>query len=122
MTPKLILEYCLQKKGAFLAFPFGEKPICTKVANRIFLELYPEEDDFKITVCCEPFYADLLRQQYPEIVVPGYHCPPKIRRCKNTIYVDKVESEAFVFEMIDHSYSFVMSKLRKYERDAVMNS
>ena len=45
-----------------------------------------------------------------------------MRRCKNTICVDKVESEAFVFEMIDHSYSFVMSKLRKYERDAVMSS
>ena len=122
MTPALILEYCLQKKGAFLAFPFGKEPICVKVANRIFLELYPDKEDFKITVCCDPLYAELLRQQYPEIVVPGYHCPPQIRRCKNTIYVDQTENEEFIYEAIDHSYGYVMRKLRKYEREAVLNS
>lgn len=81
----MIIDYCPKQREDFIANPFDEKSICIKLVNRIFLELYSQENDYKSTVCCDPFYATFLRQQFPQIVVPGYHCPLHLKLCKNTI-------------------------------------
>ena len=116
MTITDIVDYCLSKNGAYQDFPFGFIPICFKVCNRLFLELYPKEENFKITVKCEPIVADFYRQQHPNIVVVGYHCPDRQKPYKNTVYLNKGLDEELVFQMIDHSYNEVVKYLKKKDR------
>ena len=44
------VHYCLSKPGAYIDFPFGDIPICIKAGKRIFAQLYPKKDDYKITL------------------------------------------------------------------------
>ncbi|HKL99553.1 MAG TPA: MmcQ/YjbR family DNA-binding protein [Mobilitalea sp.] len=111
MTYDTISKYCLAKARAFKDCPFGPFPICFKVGNRLFLEWYP--DDEKITVRCEPMLAEFYRKSYPDIVIPGYHCPDRQRRYKNTIYLNRGLDEAMVLDMIDHSYQEAVRRLPK---------
>jgi len=109
-----IKEYCINKYGATETYPFGEIPICYKVAGKIFAELYPREDNYKITLKCEPELADFYRQQYKDVVVRGYHCPPVQQPYHNTIYIERIEKDVLL-NMIDHSYGRVLAKLTKKE-------
>ncbi|MDP4092019.1 MAG: MmcQ/YjbR family DNA-binding protein [Bacillota bacterium] len=110
MSVKKIIDYCLSKKGAELVFPFGQWPSVIKVDGRIFAEIY-EKDRLKITLKCDPTLAVLLRQKYPDSVIPGYHVPNRNKRFWNTVLLDdgkQVEKE--ILEMIDHSYLEVVKK------------
>lgn len=115
MKSEEILEYCLRKLGAYLDYPFGDIPICVKVENKIFVELYPNPSDYKITLRCEAMLADFYRQQYPGIIVRGYHCPSVQQPHKNTIYLDHFD-ENLLLDMIDHSYNQVILKMTKKQR------
>ena len=117
MTYEDIKVYCLAKPGAYQDCPFGPFPVCFKVGRRIFLEWYP--DDEKITVRCEPALADYYRRSYQDIVVPGYHCPGRIRQYKNTVYVNSGLEEALIFAMIDHSYEEAVKRLKVCERKEI---
>jgi predicted DNA-binding protein (MmcQ/YjbR family) len=120
VTVNDVIGYCMKKEFVTLSFPFGEIPICFKLYNKIFLELYPEKNDYKITVSCDPFEADCLRQIYKDVIVPGYHCPAMIRPYRNTIYLDNdVLSDNQIYEMIDASYFQVAKKLKKIERETL---
>lgn len=63
--------------GAYIDFPFGDIPICIKVNKEIFAQLYPNKNDYKITLNCDRITAEFYRSQYPNIVVRGYYCPPR---------------------------------------------
>jgi len=120
MTPQDIIDYCTKKEKAEMAFPFGEIPICFKLYNRIFLELYPNKMDYKITVTCELVTGDFLRQVFNGIVVHGYHCPAAIRPYRNTVYLDNdVLADEQILEMIDTSYYLVAKKLKKADRETL---
>lgn len=119
MTYEEIKLYCLAKAGAYQDCPFGPFPVCFKVGRRIFLEWYP--DDGKITVRCEPLLSDFYRRSYPDIVVPGYHCPDRIRQYKNTVYVNNGLDDALIFIMIDHSYEEAVKRLKKNESKEVIS-
>ena len=79
-----------------------------KVNNKIFAELYPLENDYKITLKCDSLLAKLYRKQYKDVVINGYHCPPIQAIYKNTVYINKTVSDEMIFEMIDHSYDEVI--------------
>ena len=112
-----ITEYCLNKKKAYIDYPFGDIPICFKVNNKLFAQLYPLKDDFKITLKCDVLLAELYRKQYKNIVVKGYHCPPIQAAHFNTVYINKIE-EKILLEMIDHSYNIVVNSfLRKIQQE-----
>ncbi len=117
MTNSEITQYCLQRPGAYEDFPFGEIPVCYKVCGRLFLQLYPLESNHKITVACEPMLAELYRAQYPNSVVPGYHCPRQLQPYMNTVYLNRDVNDAAVLSMIDHSYNRVVGKLTRGERE-----
>lgn len=103
-----IIEYCQNKNKSYIDYPFGDIPICFKINNKIFAEVYPLEDDFKITLKCDPLLAELYRKQYEGAVVRGYHCPPIQAIYRNTVYLNKTVSYEVIFEMIDHSYNEVI--------------
>jgi len=117
MKPQEIIDYCLKKKGSFLDFPFGEIPAVIKVCGRIFAEIYPNEGNYKITMKCDPFLAEIHRSQYPGVVVPGYHVPNRQKPFWNTVYLDKGIEEEIIISMINHSYIEVVKKLKKSEKE-----
>ena len=106
-----IAQYCLQKPGACETFPFGDQPVCYKVAGKIFAQLYPD----MVTLKCTRFAGELFRQQYPGIVVRGYHCPPVQQPYWNTIHLAAFP-EAELPYMIDLAYETVVASLPKKKR------
>jgi predicted DNA-binding protein (MmcQ/YjbR family) len=107
-----IIEYCSKKPEAYIDYPFGDIPICFKLNKKIFAQIYPRKENYKITLKCEPILGDFYRQQYPEIVVRGYHCPPIQQPYWNTVYIDRIPVEV-LFNMIDHSYRQVILSFSK---------
>ncbi|HEX3075419.1 MAG TPA: MmcQ/YjbR family DNA-binding protein [Lachnospiraceae bacterium] len=121
MNSDLILQYCMEKQGTYLDYPFGDIPVCVKVCGKIFAELYPNPDNYKITLKCEPMLADFYRQQYEGIVVRGYHCPPVQQPYNNTIYIDLID-EGVLLNMIDHSYERAILNLSKKIRNSLIGN
>lgn len=113
MSKDEIIEYCLNKNKAYIDYPFGDIPICFKVNKKIFAELYPLDNDYKITLKCDAFLAELYRKQYPNDIVRGYHCPPMQAIYRNTVYINKTVDDKLIFEMIDHSYDEVIKSFSK---------
>lgn len=103
-----IARYCLQKPGACKTHPFGDWPVCYKVGGKIFAQLYPD----KLTLKCTRFAGEMFRQQYPGIVVRGYHCPPVQQPYWNTIDLAAFPEEELPY-MIDLSYETVIASLPK---------
>ena len=116
-----LIHYCLQKSEAYLDYPFGEVPLCVKVCNKIFAEIYPNQEHARVTLKCDPFLADVYRARYPESVVPGYHVPNRQKPYRNTVYVNKEVSDAELLKMIDHSYAEVIKKLPKKQRNKMLD-
>ena len=98
-----ILEH-LPKPNVEITFPFGDVPICFKHNGRIFIEIYPNYDNYKITVRCDPIIGEYYRTNYPEVIIPGYHVPLRQRKYKNTVLLDKGLHKKELLEIIDHSY------------------
>jgi len=93
-------------------------PICVKVEKRLFAQMYPSKDDYKITLNCDMATGEIYRNLYPNIVVRGYHCPPIQQPYFNTVYLDGVIPDVELQKMIDHSYSTVVRKLpRKTQKE-----
>lgn len=111
MTAAEILTYCLSKSGAYLDDPFGEIPVCVKVEKRLFAQLYPNPDDYKITLNCDMATGEFYRQLYPDAVTRGYHCPPIQQPYFNTVRLDGNLPDEELLQMIDHSYATVVKKL-----------
>lgn len=116
MTTDEIISYCLGKNGAYVDFPFGDIPMCIKVANRLFAQIYPKPEDHKITLNCDRVMGEILRNNYPGTVIRGYHYPPMLQPYFNTVYLDRGISDHELVSMIDHSYIVVAGKLPKKTR------
>ena len=112
MDAEIIRQYCLQKHKACETYPFGDVPICYKLNNRIFAQLYPRADDFKITLKCTASMGDFYRQLYPGIIVRGYHCPPVQQPYWNTIYLEDFPEEELL-NLIDLAYDTVLRSFSK---------
>lgn len=115
-----IKRYCLSKHKAYETFPFGEVPICYKLNNKIFAQLYPYERDFKITLKCAPNVGDFYRQLYPNRVVRGYHCPPVQQPYWNTVYLDDFPDNELL-NMIDHAYETVLHSFSNRMQAEIMS-
>lgn len=105
-------EYCLGKKGVTEHFPFDQDTLVFKVGGKMFalssLSEW-EKGSPSVNLKCDPDRAEELRTQY-ESIIPGYHMS-KIHW--NTVYVNREIPDAFVKELIDHSYDLVFKSLPK---------
>ena len=102
MTDQEILDYCVRKQGAYLDCPFGPEPICARVEGRIFAEVYPSRN--WLTLKCEPAQGLAWREQYPETIRRGWHCPPVQQPYNNTLTLDGTVPDGELLVMINHSY------------------
>lgn len=115
-----LIQYCCKKKKAYIDYPFGKEPICIKVNKKIFAEIYPQDNNYKITLKCEPILAEFFRSQYPNVVVRGYHCPPVQQPYRNTVWVNKID-DGVLYSMIDHSYDQVIKSFSKKVQNEILN-
>ena len=106
-------ECCLRQSGAYESRPFGEYPICYRVMGKIFAQLNPQEDFYKITLKCEPEKASFYRQLYPGVVVRGYHCPPVQQPYWNTINLNDFSDMEMLYQMIEEAYDAVVGQFSK---------
>ena len=107
-----IRAYCLSKHKAYEARPFGDIPICYKLNNKIFAQIYPLSTDYKITLKCTADVGEFYRMIYPQKVVRGYHCPAVQQPYWNTIYLDNFPDNELL-NMIDHAYDTVFKSFNK---------
>lgn len=115
-----IRTYCLSKKAASESFPFDNNTLVIKVLNKIFL-MAPlnkwEEGEATITLKCDPDKTIELRERFQSIY-PG---PYVSNKHWNTIAIHSNElAQAFVFELIDHSYNMVVKAMTKKMRDSLV--
>ena len=112
---KELHDYCMAKPCAYETRPFGETPLCYRVAGKIFAQLTPNESWFKMTLKTTPEAAETYRMIYPGIVVRGYHCPPVQQPYWNTIELAQMD-KSIVLTMIDEAYDTLIQKLPKKDR------
>jgi predicted DNA-binding protein (MmcQ/YjbR family) len=72
------------------------------------------EDDFRISLKCDPQKVIMLREEYPEHIIPGYHLNKKHW---NTIIMEGSVPEKLIYELIDHSYDLIVASLNKKQRE-----
>lgn len=118
MTAQEILDHCLTKAGAYLDCPFGPEPVCARVGKRIFAEVYPSRG--WVTLKCEPMQGLVWREQYPQAVRRGYHCPPVQQPHNNTVTLDGTVEDGLLLEMIRHSYERALASLTREARARVL--
>lgn len=112
ITTEELIQYCSQKRFAYIDYPFGPKPVCFKINGKIFAEIYIQEGNRKVALKCEPSRADFYRQLFPEVVVRGYYCPPAQQPHWNTIWFENIEKD-LLLDLIDHSYEEVIKSFPK---------
>lgn len=105
-------KYILSKNGATFDYPFDDKVRVYRVCDKIFA-LMVNEIPLKINLKCDPLYALELRLLYNAIEA-GCHMNKKHW---NTVTVDSDVDDELLKELIDHSYTTVVSKLTKKQRE-----
>jgi predicted DNA-binding protein (MmcQ/YjbR family) len=107
LTLEVIKAYCLAKPGSSAGYPFGEGTLVFKVLDRMYALCSEDEQPLRINLKCDPDDALALRAQYSAII-PGYHMNKKHW---NSLIMDGSLQDSLVFELIDHSYQLVISKM-----------
>ena len=113
MDIESIRMYCILKKAVTECMPFDDKMLAFKVVGKIFALADLEAHPLRLNLKCDPEKAIDLRERF-ESVRPGYHSNKKHW---NTIEVNgEIPAEA-LYELIDHSYNLVITKLTKKVRE-----
>lgn len=101
-------EYCLNRKGVTEEFPFDQSTLVFKVMGKMFA-LCNVDNYQSFNLKCDPEKAIELREEFPDLIRPGYHMSKKHW---NTVDAHSLEI-SLQKELIDHSYDLVVSSLTK---------
>lgn len=115
MTKAELIEYCKNKPGVTVEFPFDSYCMSFKLVSKFFAFLNIKNERNEISIKCEPWLAIAFREQY-EGVKPGWHLNKKHW---NTINAELDVPEEKVKEMIDMSYNLIYRSLKRQERMAL---
>ena len=113
---KEIIAYCRNKPLVYESRPFGTYPICYRIMGKIFAQLHPQTEFYRLTLKCNPEKAYDYRQLYDGVVVRGYHCPPVQQPHWNTIDLNSFSDNFMLYQMIDEAYEEIVAKLTKKEK------
>jgi predicted DNA-binding protein (MmcQ/YjbR family) len=117
MNVEELSEYCLRKKGVTEEFPFDEETLVFKVMGKMFALVPLERIPFQINLKCDPERAIELREKYAS-VQQGYHMN---KTHWNTVLIDGSIKRSLILEWIDHSYKLVVQRLKKADREKLIN-
>jgi predicted DNA-binding protein (MmcQ/YjbR family) len=107
MNAETIRSYALTFEEVEETFPFDEVTLVFKTRGKMFLLLPLDSIELSINVKCDPERAILLREEYPDTVLPGYHMNKKHW---NTVMIDGRLSSQHIKSMIADSYDLVRRK------------
>ena len=107
---------CLSKKGADETLPFGPDTLAYKVGGKIFAITSLDEEECSVNLKCDPERALLLREEYPDHIIPGYHMN---KMHWNTVFFERGLPDKFLIDLIDHSYDLVRNALPKLIREGL---
>jgi predicted DNA-binding protein (MmcQ/YjbR family) len=113
MDLETLRNYCLALPAVTEELPFGPDTLVFKVCGRMFALTGLDEFVTSVNLKCDPEYAIELREQYNG-VNPGWHMN-KIHW--NTVMCNDDVPQKLIFELIDHSYKLITSKLTKKEKE-----
>ena len=108
MNIEAFRDYCIAKKGVTESFPFDKNTLVFKVMGKMFALADIETFEF-INLKSDPEKAIELREKFQGIK-PGYHMS-KVHW--NSVYVNTDVADGFVLQLIDESYSLIVSSLTK---------
>jgi predicted DNA-binding protein (MmcQ/YjbR family) len=106
MNAEEIRVYALQKENVTEGFPFGGDTLVFKVYEKVFLLIGLDSIPLRFNVKCNPDRAIELREEYPDVILSGYHMNKKHW---NTIIADGLKND-MLKQMIDDSYDLVKGK------------
>ena len=115
MNGEEIIKYSLEKRGAYLDFPFGEGYATVKIKTSpkrngyVFAEIFELNGEEKFT-----FSTSAADAEYGA-VVRGWHCPPVQAKYKSTATVSRIGDD-LLKQFADVSYERAYSKLTEEER------
>lgn len=112
MNIEELRDYCLSKQNVTEDTPFDETTLAFKVGNKIFALTNMESKPTRVNLKCDPERAIDLRENYPELIIPGYHMNKKHW---NTVYVEELDRN-LLYQLIGHSYDLVYGSLTKAKR------
>lgn len=104
-------DYCLAFPAVTEHFPFDQRTLVFKVADKMFA-LTDVETFERVNLKCDPEEAIELREQYPA-VQPVYHMSKKHW---NSVYLDGGIPDNLFKEWIKNSYDIVVQGLSKKKR------
>jgi predicted DNA-binding protein (MmcQ/YjbR family) len=107
----------VSKPGATEGQPFGPDVFVYKVGGRMFA-LFAPDSPARITLKLEPLHGQLLRAQNAS-VLPGYHMN---KDHWNTVVLDGGVVDDELADWIDESYSLVVERLPRRERERLPRS
>mgnify|MGYP001492894517 CR=1 FL=1 len=102
-------SYCLSKKYVTECFPFDEKTLVFKVADKMFALSGLEHQPATVNLKCDPERAIELREEFSDIIA-GFHMSKKHW---NTITIEGNITNELLKELIDHSYNLVVHGMTK---------
>lgn len=123
-TTQEIMKYCLDKKGAYLDYPFGPQLAAVRVGKtdekkgRIFAQFFRLNDADVVTFNCDPLTVQFFRKTYPESVQRAWHVPEAQQRYAFTVAVNALARE-IMYDMADSSYIYAVGKLPKYVQNTL---
>jgi len=71
-----------------------------------------------VTLKCDPIFAEMLRNQYEDII-PGYYMN---KQHWNSLYLEGNVPDSVLKDMIDMAHRLVMEKLPKKKRDSLLGT
>lgn len=110
-----LMAFLLTKNKAYIDYPFDTVTPVAKVGKKMFA-LVGEEEGLRVSLKCDPEDALYLRDAHSAII-PGYHLNKKHW---NTIIIDGTLDDAFIQDLIDHSYKMVVKSMTVKEREALL--
>ncbi|MBC8141950.1 MAG: MmcQ/YjbR family DNA-binding protein [Armatimonadetes bacterium] len=102
--------------GATAEYPFDFTTRVYKVGGKIFAIMGDDAEPFKVSLKCDPDIAEELREEYPGIVVPGYHLN---KRHWNTVTIDVRVADDDLRDWLAHSYDRVFGSLTRSVREQI---
>lgn len=110
-------DYCLSFQSVTEEFPFDNNTLVFKVMGKMFALC--DVDEFEsINLKCGPTKAIQLREEYPGIVIPGYHMNKKHW---NTIVMENNIPGQQIRDWITDSYNLVVAKLPEKDQQKLQS-
>lgn len=109
-----IHDYCMQKRGVEEEFKEAWDSRLYKLGGKIFAQHGPYKDGRPLlTIKLEPAFSELLRQQYPGRIIPGYYTN---KTHWSSLFLDSNVPDDVVRAMLDNGYETLLFSLPKKTR------